>query len=79
MHLLLEGLVGLDPDSDDNLSIKNMKKQGSSVTTGNESKWSKKLHEIPRQKNDFGETREDSNERFLVRNARMYQSRRDRR
>lgn len=38
MHLRLEGLVCLDPDSDDNLSIKNMKKQKGSVTTGNESK-----------------------------------------
>lgn len=41
MCLLLERLVSLDPDSDDNLSIKNKKKQTGIVTTGNESKWTR--------------------------------------
>lgn len=77
MHLRLEGLVGLDPDSDDNLSIKKYEETEGQCNNRKWVKIIKQLHEIPGQKSDFGETREDFNERFLVRNARMCQSRRE--
>ena len=55
-----------------------MKKQRGRETPGNESKLSKQLHEFPGWKKVRGETREDSNKRFLARKAGMYQSRRER-